>query len=68
MDSRSVLFCDPESSTKLNKVKQKGDINLNQGVSIAFFLYTTRAPPIKAFSKQITKEKVYYEYFKTIFR
>ena len=45
MNSRSALYYDPGNDEQLNKVKLKGDINLIQGVSIAFFMYGIRAPP-----------------------
>ena len=45
MKSRSDLYYDPGNNIHLNKVKFQGDINLKQGVSIAFFLCRVRAPP-----------------------
>lgn len=37
MKSRYDLYYDAGNNTQLNIVKFQGDINLNQGVSIAFF-------------------------------
>ena len=45
MNSRSDTYYDPGNHKQLNNNKAEGDINLNQGVNIAFFLYRTRAPP-----------------------
>jgi len=45
MISRSDLYYDPGNSKQINSFRIQGDINLNQGVSIAFFLCHERAPP-----------------------
>ena len=38
MNSRSYPYYDPGNEKQLNKGKSQGDINLIQGVNIAFFL------------------------------
>ena len=50
MNSRSNIY-DPGNYKQLNNERFKGDINLNQGVNIAFFLYSIRAPPNKLSQK-----------------
>ena len=45
MKSRSDIYYDPGNYKQLNNDRFKCDINLIQGVSIAFFSYGARAPP-----------------------
>ena len=44
MKSRSYIS-DPGNRRYFNNINIQGDINLIQGVSIAFFSYESRAPP-----------------------
>lgn len=45
MKTRSNIYYDPGNHKQLNNYKVEGEINLNQGVGIAFFLDRIRAPP-----------------------